>query len=142
MQIKIETLMLAIGIIASICSFAHYRSPYSYFLVATLAPAIIGVFCRFRLSKSELAAYCTVIICSIAISTLLSAYGSFFFTFIEPSQGIMVGGGWESIFAAALYGIMSGAVCAPFAMLIYAIMTSSVIQLNATMKKYWDPRRR
>jgi len=126
LQFGIKTVLLGILIAASFCAFAVYRNPIAYFLVSILVPATIGIFFRFQLSKSDLASTTAAFVSSILISGVLMAYGSYFQTFVEPSSGILIGGGWGSVLAAAFFGTITGAFCGLFSMLFYTIVRASV----------------
>jgi len=60
------------------------------------------------------------------IGSLLMAYGSYYHTFIDPSVGILVGGGWESVFASSLVGGIFGVVTGQIAILFYSIVTGLI----------------
>ena len=67
---------------------------------------------------------------SLVTGAVLMAYGSYFRTYIQPSQGYLIGDGWNSVLASAVFGGVVGSICGLFALFLYFIVTSIVDVAN------------
>ncbi|MDB2525974.1 hypothetical protein N9X53_04755 [Mariniblastus sp.] len=125
-QFGVKKLLFVMIVAACLSTFALYRNQTAYFLIAILLPTAIGLFGRYSIGKTNAVSMSSTFASSIIIGGLLMAYGSYYGTFVEPSQGYLVGGGWGSVLASAIFGSIVGSVCGLFAMLFYFIFASII----------------
>jgi len=132
LRFGVKALVLGMIVVGCFCTFALYRNQTAYFLISTLLPCVIGLFVRYSLKKSNALSMTSTFVSAIVTGGMLMAYGSYFLTFVEPSQGILIGGGWSSVMAAAMFGAGVGFVCSLLAILFYSISTSVIDLIRKT----------
>lgn len=113
-------------IVAVLLALANYDTQKAYFLACIVLPFFFALASRFAAGTKNGIAVTTAILTAIMIGSLLMAYGSYYHTFTKPSVGILVGGGWTSVFASSIVGGMVGGVTGVIAMVLYLIVAALV----------------
>jgi hypothetical protein len=132
-QFGVKTLLFATIVAACLSTFALYRNQTAYFLISILLPCAIGLFVRYSIEKTNVVSMASTFTSAVMIGGMLMAYGSYFRTFVEPSQGFLIGGGWSSVLAAAIFGSFVGSACGLFEILFYFI-SPSIFDLTRTTR--------
>ena len=122
----IKILLLWVFVAACLMTFAVYRNQLAYFSISILLPCVIGLFSRYGTAMSNHKAMLAILGSSLVTGVVLMAYGSYFRTYIQPSQGCLIGDGWNSVLASAVFGGVVGSICGLFALFLYFIVTSIV----------------
>ena len=122
----IKTLLLGAFVVACFVTFALNLNQVAYFSISILLPCVIGIFSRYAIHMRNGKAMMVTLGSSLATGAVLMAYGSYFRTFVQPSHGILIGDGWNSVAASLLFGAVVGSICGLLALLLYFIVTSIV----------------
>ena len=122
----IKILLLWVFVAACLMMFAVCRNQLAYFSISILLPCVIGLFSRYGTAMSNHKAMLAILGSSLVTGAVLMAYGSYFRTYIQPSQGYLIGDGWNSVLASAVFGGVVGSTCGLFALFLYFIVTSIV----------------
>ncbi len=118
------------GIVVLLLAISVYDTQNAYFITCICLPLFFALLSRFASGKSHLFAISTAMCSAIILGATLMAYGSYYHTFIKPSIGFLVGGGWESVAAATIVGGMAGAISGLSAILIYSVIAWLIHQIT------------
>ena len=125
-KFSVKTLLLSTLVVACLSVFATHRNQATYFSITVFLPVAIGIFARYLAGRSKMMSVSTVFVSAILLGSVMFAYGSYFRTYIVPSDGILIGDGWHSVASSALLGAFIGCVCGLFSTLLYFIITSTI----------------
>lgn len=131
-QFSLRWLFAAVGLIAALLALSRFNTQHAFMATFVVLPLFIALYCRFQICRPHSHAVMTLVVTSLLLAASLMAWGSYYHTFVEPSVGILVGGGWSSVGAAAIVGAIAGLIFCPVSLLAYAVVSAVVPKRHAT----------
>jgi hypothetical protein len=125
-QFGLMWLFAFIAIISSLLGLAKIDLQAAFWATCILMPLFFAVFARHGLFFSDYVCVAVVIVSCMITGAALAAFGSYYFTFVERSEGFLVGGGWQSVFGATLFGCLASAMPGVIALVLYQPVSTAV----------------
>lgn len=117
-------LLLIVTTFAAILAYCLTFLSQTTFLISIVpVPSAIALTCRYSLNRSHGTSSIIGFISSVMIGATMMAWGSYDKTFNKGNVGFLVGGGWSSVAAAAIFGAFAGACCGTISMMLYYLVT-------------------
>ena len=107
-QFEIKWLLIVTSSVASILAVALVNSGWAYLLATMGLPCLYAMNKKWSMNAPIWRTLLIVSVLSICVSSLFMACGSYYHTFVHPSHGILVGGGWGSVFSSLIFGAILG----------------------------------
>ena len=112
--------------IALLAFSATNLSQTTYAVCCLIVPATLALTFRYCQNINHKLASVVVLGSAIGIGSLLMAYGSYDKTFNEGAVGYLVGDGWNSVAASAVFGGIAGFIFGPISLLLYFVSSSMI----------------
>ena len=125
-QFGIQTLLFGTFVAACLVAFSLNSNQPMFFVVSLALPVVVGLYFHCAVGSRRAHSLVATFATAVATGAVLMAIGSYTRTFIEQSQGILVGDGWNSVFASFLFGGLVGSVFGLFALVIYFVLASII----------------
>jgi hypothetical protein len=126
-QFEIKWLLIVAFSVALILAVVPVNSGCAYLMASIGLPCLFGLNKKWSMNAPIWRTLLIAGVLSICVSGLFMACGSYYHTFVHPSHGILVGGGWSSVVASFVFGAILGICPSVFAVLItFVIVKISV----------------
>ena len=113
-------------VVAALLALANYNRQNAYLTTCIAIPCFLALASRFAAGSLNCLAIAIAVLTAIIFGSAFMAYGSYYYTFTEPSVGYLVGGGWGSVFASSIVGGIFGSICGLIAVVIYSMVAAAV----------------
>ena len=114
----------AVGAALALCSAT--LNPTTYLISCTVVPLMLALALRYVQNWEHASAALIAFASAIGIGSALLAYGSYWQTFHQGAQGFLVGGGWNSVGASAIFGALIGLFGGIAAVVAYLVVASMI----------------
>ncbi len=103
-----------------------YRTVPSIAFMTTLfgVPLLVAGLCRIRLKETHIMSLAAMYTTAMIVTSLATATQSLYLTFFTDSEGYLIGGGWVSVVAAAILGLVIGIIVGAIDTLLYCVASA------------------
>lgn len=126
MQFPIR-LLLTLTTLVGILIYCVTNPSQSTFLISCVPiPLALALTCRYVLLCSHKGSLLGAFVTAVLIGGTWLAWASYDQTFNKGNVGYLIGGGWSSVAASAVFGVIAGAFCGGISMSLYLIIAGGI----------------
>ena len=126
MQFSIRFLLTVTTIIAILAYCLAFLSQTTYLISVVSVPSAIALTCRYSLNCNHGYSSLFALISAALIGSTMMEWGSYDQTFNKGAVGFLVGGGWGSVVASAIFGAVLGMFCGVVSTTLYLIVATAI----------------
>ena len=134
MQFSIRFLLTVTTIIAILAYCLAFLSQTTYLISIVPVPSAIALTCRYSLNRNHGCSSFVAFVSAVLIGATMMAWCSYDQTFNKGAVGFLVGGGWSSVVASAIFGAVLGMFCGIVSTTLYLIVAAAIGQPDSNVR--------
>jgi hypothetical protein len=108
-------------------------SQTTYLISVVPVPSAIAFTCRYSLNRNHGCSSFVAFVSAVLIGATMMAWGSYNQTFNKGAVGFLVGGGWSSVVASAVFGAFLGMYGGVVSTVLYLIIATAIGRLDPNL---------
>jgi hypothetical protein len=133
MQFSIRFLLTVTAIIAILAYCFAFLSQATYLIAIVPVPSAIALTCHYLLNRNHGCSSFVAFVSAVLIGATMMAWGSYDQTFNKGAVGFLVGGGWSTVVASAIFGTVLGLICGVVSTMLYLIVAAAIGQPDSNL---------